>query len=115
MEALSDELPNDLMPSESLFLSGLWRLKGEVLHAKKESELNVENCYQESIDIAKQLKSKWEELLTKKSLAKPWKSQGKDKKAYELLAGIFNWFSEGFDTNDMQEAKALLEKWKLEL
>ena len=44
------------------------------------------------------------------SLARLWDSQGKCREAYELLAPIYNWFTEGFDTKDLKEAKALLEQ-----
>jgi predicted ATPase len=44
------------------------------------------------------------------SLAKLWQQQGKQKEAHELLAEIYGWFTEGFDTKDLQEAKALLEE-----
>ena len=44
------------------------------------------------------------------SLARLWQQQGKQKEAHEMLAEIYNWFTEGFDTKDLQEAKALIEE-----
>jgi predicted ATPase len=48
------------------------------------------------------------ELRTSTSLARLWQSQGKRQEAYELLAPVYDWFTEGFDTKDLQEAKSLL-------
>ena len=50
------------------------------------------------------------ELRTSTSLARLWQSQGKRPEAYELLAPVYAWFTEGFDTKDLQDAKALLEE-----
>jgi len=50
------------------------------------------------------------ELRAATSLARLWQSQGKRKKASDLLAPIYNWFTEGFDTKDLKEAKALLSE-----
>jgi predicted ATPase len=49
------------------------------------------------------------------SLARLWQRQGKHAEAYELLAPVYNWFTEGFNTVDLQEAKALLEQWSGDL
>jgi predicted ATPase len=50
------------------------------------------------------------ELRAATSLARLWQGQGKTKEAHELLAPVFNWFTEGFDTADLQEAKALIDE-----
>ncbi len=50
------------------------------------------------------------ELRTSTSLARLWQNQGKRRDAYELLAPAYGWFTEGFDTKDLQEAKALLDE-----
>ena len=50
------------------------------------------------------------ELQAVMSLSRLWQQQGKKKEAHDLLAEIYNWFTEGFDTKDLQEAKALLEE-----
>ena len=49
-------------------------------------------------------------MRTSTSLARLWQSQGKRKAAYELLAPVYGWFTEGFDTKDLQDAKALLDE-----
>ena len=69
-----------------------------------------EECFQKAIDIAQKQQAKSLELRAATSLARLWQSQGKIAEARELLAPVYNWFTEGFDTADLQEAKALLEE-----
>ncbi len=52
----------------------------------------------------------WPQLRTATSLARLWQQQGKRAEARDLLAPVYNWFTEGFDTKDLQEAKALLNE-----
>jgi predicted ATPase len=61
-----------------------------------------------SLDLARRQQAKSWELRTSTSLARLWLGQGKRQEAYELLVPIYGWFTEGFDTKDLQEAKALL-------
>jgi predicted ATPase len=61
------------------------------------------------IEIARKQQAKSLELRTVMSLARLWQSQGKKEEAHEMLSEIYGWFTEGFDTKDLQEAKALLE------
>ena len=63
-----------------------------------------------AIDIAQKQQAKSLELRAVMSLARLWQQQGKQKEAHEMLAAIYNWFTEGFDTKDLQEAKALLQE-----
>jgi predicted ATPase len=60
--------------------------------------------------IARQQDAKFLELRTATSLARLWQSQGKRQEAYDRLAPVYGWFTEGFDTADLQEAKALLDE-----
>ncbi len=60
------------------------------------------------LDIARRQQGKSLELRAATSLARLWQSQGKRQDAYDLLAPVYGWFTEGFDTADLQEAKALL-------
>jgi predicted ATPase len=60
--------------------------------------------------VARQQQAKSWELRAAMSLSRLWQRQGKRAAAYELLAPLYGWFTEGFDTADLQEAKALLEK-----
>jgi predicted ATPase len=88
------------------------RLKGELLlHAECEVRsmaLTPEVCFRQALDLARRAEAKWWELRAATSLARLWQSQGKRQEAYDLLAPVYAWFTEGFDTADMQAAKALL-------
>jgi hypothetical protein len=68
-----------------------------------------ESWFRQALDIARRQQSKSLELRAAMSLSRLWQQQGKRAEAYELLAPIYSWFTEGFDTADLQEAKALLE------
>jgi class 3 adenylate cyclase/predicted ATPase len=89
----------------------LHRLKGELLLAQSlDSQADVETCFTQAISIAQSQQAKSWELRAATSLARLWQSQGKRKEAYDLLAPIYGWFTEGFDTADLKDAKALLEE-----
>ena len=68
----------------------------------------AEACFQQALDVARQRQAKSWELRAAMSLSRLWQRQGKHAAARELLAPIYGWFTEGFDTPDLQEAKALL-------
>jgi len=70
----------------------------------------VEVCFQQALTIARHQQAKAWELRAAMSLSRLWQQQGKRTEAYELLAPVYGWFTEGFDTADLQEAKALLEE-----
>ena len=93
----------------------LYRLKGELIVQKfkvQGSEFNgeeeAEECFRQALDIARRQQAKSWELRAATSLARLWQQQGKTTEARDLLAPVYNWFTEGFDTADLQEAKALL-------
>ena len=69
----------------------------------------AEACFQRALDVARRQEAKSLELRAAMRLARLWQQQGKRAEAYGLLAPIYGWFTEGFDTADLQEAKALLE------
>jgi predicted ATPase len=69
----------------------------------------AEACFQQALDVAHRQQAKALELRAAMSLSRLWQQQGKCAEAYELLASIYGWFTEGFDTADLLEAKALLE------
>jgi predicted ATPase len=71
----------------------------------------AEASFCEAISIAKHQSAKTFELRAATSMARLWCDQGKRKQARELLAPVYGWFTEGFDTRDLKEAKALLEEW----
>jgi predicted ATPase len=68
----------------------------------------AEACFQQALAIARHQQAKSWELRTAMSLARLWQQQGKRAEAYDLLASIYGWFTEGFDTADLQDAHALL-------
>jgi predicted ATPase len=75
-----------------------------------EDEHDAETCFQHALDVARHQQAKSWELRAATSLARLWQQQGKRQEAYDLLAPIYGWFTEGFDTADLQEAKALLQE-----
>jgi predicted ATPase len=77
-----------------------------VLSAERHTEAAA--CFQQALDIARQQQAKSLELRAAMSLSRLWQRQGKQDAARELLTPIYGWFTEGFDTTDLQEAKALL-------
>jgi len=90
--------------------SELYRLKGELLLQQSlDNQADAEHCFQQAIAIAHNQQAKSFELRAATSLARLWQQQGKRQEAHDLLAPVYHWFTEGFDTADLQEAKALLE------
>jgi predicted ATPase len=87
----------------------LYRLKGELLLQQNlDHQAEAETCFHKAIAIAQNQQAKSWELRATTSLAKLWQQQGKRQDAHDLLAPVYHWFTEGFDTADLQEAKALL-------
>jgi predicted ATPase/class 3 adenylate cyclase len=74
------------------------------------AEAEAEGYFQKAIDIARQQQAKSLELRAVMSLSQLWQQQGKQKEAHDVLAESYNWFTEGFDTKDLQEAKTLLQE-----
>ncbi len=90
--------------------SEVYRLKGESLRMLGASTADVEDNFLHAVGIARQQEAKSLELRATTSLSRLWRSQGKQKEARQMLATIYDWFSEGFDTLDLQEARALLDE-----
>jgi predicted ATPase len=89
----------------------LYRLKGELLVARAaEPNAEAEACLQQALDIARRQQAKSLELRAAMSLSRLWQQQGKRDEPRQLLVPIYGWFTEGFDTADLQEAKVLLEE-----
>jgi class 3 adenylate cyclase/predicted ATPase len=87
----------------------LHRQKGEILLRMQEhSEEEAESIFRGAIEIARAQESRSLELRAATSLARLWQRQGKRDAARELLAPVYEWFTEGFDTQDLKDAKALL-------
>ena len=87
----------------------LHRLKGELM-LKKEEQADAEACFQRALDIARHQRARSWELRAAMSLSRLWRRQKKTAEARELLQGIYGWFSEGFGTADLVEARTLLDR-----
>ena len=91
--------------------SELYRLKGTLLSKpSSDNQAEVETCFHAAIAIAQNQSTKSWELRAATSLARLWQQQGKRQEAHDMLAPVYSWFTEGFDTADLREAKALLEE-----
>ncbi len=111
----------------------LYRLKGQLMLQKfqvsgskfqgQESpksevrgpESEAEECFLKAIEIARKQQAKSLELRAVMSLSRLWQQQGKKEEAHRMLVEIYGWFTEGFDTKDLQEAKVLLTELEGEL
>jgi hypothetical protein len=112
----SKEDSNNPEGDASLPLS-LYRLKGEltleqfkVRSSESGIQKETEEYFLKAIDTARHQQAKSLELRATMSLARLWQQQGKQREAHQRLAEIYHWFTEGFDTKDLQEAKTLLEE-----
>jgi predicted ATPase len=88
----------------------LHRLKGELLRERAVPDAHqAEACFHQALDVARRQQARSLELRAAMSLSRLWQQQGKRPEARALLAPLYGWFTEGFDTADLQEARALLE------
>ena len=111
---------------ERWYEAELYRLKGELLLSNDERGMmnderrtgqvesphhsaEAEACFHTALDVARQQEAKSWELRAATSLARLWQTQGKQDKAHDLLAPVYHWFTEGFDTADLKDTKALLD------
>jgi predicted ATPase len=116
--ALEEALTIRPKHGERYWEAELYRLKGELLLAQEGSRLQAvgfrkkaeaaEECFLKALETARELSAKSFELRAATSLARLWHQQGRRTQARQLLAESYHWFTEGFDTKDLQEAKALL-------
>jgi predicted ATPase len=93
----------------------MYRLKGQLTLQSESPGIEsrtreAEACFHKAIDIAHRQQAKSLELRAVMSLSRLWQQQGKKVEAHALLAEIYGWFTEGFDTTDLQEAKVLLDE-----
>ena len=79
---------------------------------KAPGEDQAQACFEQAIQIAKAQSARSLELRAATSLACLWQSQGRTEEARDLLYPVYDWFTEGFDTADLKDAKALLEELK---
>ncbi|MBI1879659.1 MAG: hypothetical protein HYR94_15800, partial [Chloroflexi bacterium] len=95
--------------NEHFYEAELYRLQGELLLARGAAAAEAEAKFLQAIEVARRQSAKSLELRATISLARLWR-QRKREEARRMLAEIYGWFTEGFDTVDLQEAKALLEE-----
>jgi predicted ATPase len=96
---------------EHLYEPELYRLKGALLLQQSlDNHTEAQSCFQHALDVARAQQAKSLELRAATSLSRLWQQQGKRNDARRLLSAVYTWFTEGFDTTDVQEAKALLEE-----
>jgi predicted ATPase len=96
---------------ERWFQAELHRISGKLSQRSQHpDEAKAEANFERALAVARQQQAKSWELRASMSLARLWRNQGKVQQARELLAPVYGWFTEGFDTRDLKEAKALLEE-----
>ena len=102
---------------ERFYEAELYRLKGELVlqkfkvqSSRFKGEEEAEAYFHKALEVARQQEAKSWELRAATSLAQLWQGQGKTTEARELLAPVYGWFTEGFDTADLKDAKALLNE-----
>jgi len=95
---------------ERSYEADLHRLTGRLLLARSGAHhTEAEACFRRALDMARRQQAKSLELRAAVGLSRLWQQQGKRTEAYDLLAPVYGWFTEGFDTADLQDARALLD------
>ena len=96
---------------ERWYESEIYRLKGELLLQQSlDNQAEAETYFQHALAIAQSQQGKSLELRAATSLARLWQQRGKRQEAHDLLAPVYQWFTEGFDTADLKDAKLLLDE-----
>ncbi len=113
LKAVTEALAAVEKTAEHLWEAELYRLRGELLLKDREAgggrKDEVEVCFWQAIEVARRQEAKSLELRAVMSLSRLWQGQGRREEARRMLAEIYGWFTEGFDTADLQEAKVLLD------
>src|SRR6266446_1681816 len=110
LTALAEVLTHADNTGERWYEAELYRLKGDLLlQQNSDNQAEAETCFHHAITIARSQQAKSLELRVATSLARLWQQQGKRLEAHDLLAPVYHWFTEGFDTADLKDAKALLD------
>ena len=111
LTVLAEALTQADITGERWYEPELYRLKGALLLQQSPSDqTEAESCFHHAISIARSQQAKSFELRAASSLARLWHQQGKRLEVHDLLAPVYGWFTEGFDTADLQDAKALLHE-----
>jgi predicted ATPase len=111
LAALDEDLARFEGSGAHFYEPEIHRLKGEAtLMLDASATAEAEGCFRRSIEIARGQFAKWWELRATVSLARLLRDTGRRNEARAMLAEIYNWFTEGFDTADLKDAKALLDE-----
>ena len=110
LAALAEALTIVDRTEERWYEAEVHRLQGELLRMQGADPAEVEACFRQAIEVARQQQAKSWELRAVMSLCRLWQEQGKREEARQRLAEIYGWFTEGFDTPDLKEARVLLEE-----
>jgi predicted ATPase len=110
LQALSEAHPLVEQQEERYWEAEVYRLQGVLLPQQTiMQQEEAETWLQRALDIARRQQAKSLELRAATSLSRLWQQQGKRQEAHDLLAPVYNWFTEGFDTLDLKDAKMLLD------
>jgi predicted ATPase len=110
LTALAEALTRVDTTGERWYEPELYRLKGALLlQQSSDHQAEAETCFHQAISIAQSQQAKSWELRASTSLARLWQQQGKCDEARQVLGDVYGWFTEGFDTADLKDAKALLD------
>ena len=97
------------LSGERWFDAEIYRIAGEIeLSSSERKGPDAQCCFEQALDVARAQHARSLELRAATSLARLWRDQDKRAEAHDLLAPVYGWFTEGFDTLDLMEAKALL-------
>jgi TolB-like protein/Tfp pilus assembly protein PilF len=110
LSLLAEALAFAEQSGERFFEAEIYRLRGELLLKSEAPQAGAEECFHQAIQVAQRQQAKSPELRAMMSLARLWQRQGKTAVAQQMLAKIYGWFTEGFDTPDLKDAKALLDE-----
>jgi predicted ATPase len=111
LRVVTEELARVHITGGRFYESELHRIKGELLLGQTVPDrAEAEGCFEKAVEVARSQSAKSLELRAVMSLSRLWQRQGKKEEARQLLADIYGWFTEGFDTADLKAAKALLEE-----
>jgi predicted ATPase len=108
LELLKDALASTAVSGERWWQAELHRLSGRLLAARGQHD-ESEACFRCAIEVSRGQSAKTLELRAATSLARLWSDRGRNVEARDLLAPVYGWFTEGFDTPDLKEAKILLD------
>ncbi len=109
LAVIADALAFDEAGGECYYKAELLRLQGELRLAEGADASEAEACFRQAVDVARGQAAKMWELRATLSLSRLLRQQGKSPEAYDELGKVYDWFTEGFNTIDLQEAKKFLD------